>query len=159
MLTLVTPTLDDLRFRQALLADECTMSYNAKWGGTISFPKDEWESWYDSWIRNPENKRFYRYLMNSDHVYVGEIAYYYDRQRDIYIGDVIILAKYRNQGYGSEGIRQLCIAAKKKGISVLHDDIAADNPSYKLFLKNGFEIEYINNDVVMVKRNLSIPIS
>ena len=154
MLTLVTPTLKDLWFRQELMADEDTMSYNAKWGGTISFPKEKWESWYDSWIRNSENKRFYRYLMNSDNIYVGEIAYYYDRQRDIYICDVIVLAKYRNLGYGTEGIRKLCIAAKKNGIFVLHDDIAADNPSYNLFLKNGFEIEYKNNDVVMVKRNL-----
>ena len=34
-----------------------------------------------------------------------------------------------------------------------HYDIAADNPSYQLFLKNGFEIEYQNEEVVMVKRN------
>ena len=85
MLTLVTPNLDDLWFRQELMTDEDTMSYNAKWGGTISFPKEKWEPWYDTWIRNPQNKRFYRYLMNSDNVYVGEIAYYYDKQRDIYI--------------------------------------------------------------------------
>ena len=92
--------------------------------------------------------------MNSDNEYVGEVAYHYDRQRDIYICDVIILSEYRNQGYGTDGIQQLCKAAKNNGISVLHDDIAADNPSYKLFLKNGFEIEYQNEDVVMVKRNL-----
>lgn len=92
--------------------------------------------------------------MNSDNVYVGEIAYYYDKQRDIYICNIIVHAKYRNQGYGTEGIQLLCMEAKKNGIFVLHDDIAADNPSYKLFLKNGFEIEYKINDVVMVKRNL-----
>lgn len=154
MLTLVTPNLDDLWFRQELMTDEDTMSYNARWGGTISFPKEKWEPWYDTWIRNPQNKRFYRYLMNSDNVYVGEIAYYYDKQRDIYICDIIVHAKYRNQGYGTEGIQLLCMEAKKNGIFVLHDDIAADNPSYKLFLKNGFEIEYKINDVVMVKRNL-----
>jgi len=51
-------------------------------------------------------------------------------------------------------LQQLCTAAKNNGISVLHDDIAADNPSYKLFLKNGFDIEYKNEEVVMVKRNL-----
>ena len=68
--------------------------------------------------------------------------------------DIIVHAKYRNQGYGTEGIQLLCMEAKKNGIFVLHDDIAADNPSYKLFLKNGFEIEYKINDVVMVKRNL-----
>ena len=37
MLTLVTPNLDDLWFRQELMTDEDTMSYNAKWGGTISY--------------------------------------------------------------------------------------------------------------------------
>ena len=67
---------------------------------------------------------------------------------------MLFRSQYRNQGYGTEGIRQLCQAAKKNGISVLHDDIAADNPSYQLFLKNGFEIEYQNEDVVMVKRML-----
>ena len=92
--------------------------------------------------------------MNPENEYVGEIAYHYDISRNIYICDVIILAQYRNRGYGTEGIQQLCIEAKKNGVSALYDDIAADNPSYKLFLKNGFEIEYRNKDVVMVKRKL-----
>lgn len=43
---------------------------------------------------------------------------------------------------------------KENGISVLYDDIAADNPSYKLFLKNGFEIDFQDNTVVMVKKTL-----
>ena len=81
MLTLVKPNIDDLWFREKLMADEDTMSYNAKWGGTIPFPKEEWESWYDAWVKNPDNRRYYRYLMNSDNEYVGEIAYHYDRQR------------------------------------------------------------------------------
>ena len=65
-----------------------------------------------------------------------------------------MLAKYRHQGFGSEGINLLCKAAKENGISALYDDIAADNPSWKLFLKNGFEIDYRDADVVMVKREL-----
>lgn len=154
MLTLVTPNFDDLWFRQELMADEDTMAYNAKWGGVIPFPKDKWEAWYDSWVNNSGNKRFYRYLMNTNNEYVGEIAYHFDEQRDIYICDVIVLAKYRNRGYGTKGIQLLCIEAKKNGISALYDDIAVDNSSYKLFLKNGFEIVYKDNDVVMVKRNL-----
>ena len=154
MLTLVTPDLDNLWFREKLLSDEETMSYNAKWGGTIPFHKDTWEIWYDAWVRNPGHDRYYRYLMNSENEYVGEIAYHYDLLRNVYICDVIILAQYRNRGYGTEGIKQLCIAAKKNGISVLYDDIAADNLSYQLFLKNGFEIEYRNKDVVIVKRQL-----
>lgn len=85
---------------------------------------------------------------------MGEAAYYYDEKREIHICDVIILAKYRNRGFGSAGIRLLCYAAKENGISTLYDDIAADNPSYKLFLKNGFEIDYQDDTVVMVKKNL-----
>ncbi len=154
MLELIKPELEEMYFRESLMTDEETMSYNAKWGGTIPFPKDIWNSWYDAWVRNPGKDRFYRYLQNEEKEYVGEIAYHYDEPRDIYICDVIVLAKYRNRGYGSEGIKLLCQAAKANGISILHDDIAADNPSYKLFLKNGFEIEYRNEEVVMMKKTL-----
>lgn len=84
--------------------------------------------------------------------FVGEAAYHYDEERKIHICDVIVLAKYRNRGFGSTGIRLLGDAAKENGISVLYDDIAADNASYKLFLKNGFEIDYQDNTVVMVKK-------
>ena len=154
MLTLVKPAFDDLWFREKLMADEETMSYNARWGGTIPFPEDAWESWYESWVRNPGADRYYRYLLNPENEYVGEIAYHYDKLRDIYICDVIVLAQYRDRGYGTDAVQQLCTEAKNNGILVLYDDIAADNPSYKLFLKNGFDIEYKNEDVVMVKRNL-----
>ena len=54
----------------------------------------------------------------------------------------------------TDALQQLCIAAKNNGITVIHDEIAADNPSCKLFLKNGFDIEYQNEEVVMVKRDL-----
>lgn len=40
------PTLQELHFRERLLSDEETMSYNAAWGGTIPFPAEKWESWY-----------------------------------------------------------------------------------------------------------------
>ncbi len=154
MLTLVVPAPEDLWFREKLLADEETMSYNAKWGGTIPFPEEEWEEWYDLWVRNPGTGRYYRYLRNDRNEWVGEIAYHRDEKREIFLCDVIILARCRNRGFGSEGIRQLCAAAKENGVAVLRDEIAADNPSWHLFLKNGFGIEYKNAQTVMVKREL-----
>ncbi len=154
MLTLVKPAFADLWFREKLMADEDTMSYNARWGGKIPFPQDEWEPWYESWVRNPGADRYYRYLMNTRNEPVGEVAYHFDESRYIYVCDVIILAQYRNQGYGTEALQLLCEAAKENGITVIHDVIAADNPSYKLFLKNGFEIECQNEEVVVVKRKL-----
>ena len=155
MIKCYQPALEDLGFRESLLADPDTMSYNNAWGGTIPFPREKWESWYQYWIGNPEGKRFYRYLLDEETgAFVGEIAWHLDEKRSIHICDVIILARYRNRGYGSEGIRLLCEAAKRSGVAILYDDIAADNPSWKLFLKNGFEISSRDDEVVMVRKVL-----
>ena len=155
MIKAYKPSLEELSFRESLMADPETMSYNDAWGGTIPFPKEDWEDWYDYWMNAPESRMYYRYLYDDTAgCFVGEIAYHFDEDRNIHICDVIVLAKYRGRGYGSEGLRLLCEAARENGIAVLYDDIATDNPSWKLFLKNGFEIDYQNEEVVMVKKVL-----
>ena len=53
-----TPTLDELWFKEELLADHQTMSYNHAYGGTIPFPREKLAAWYDRWIVHHENKRF-----------------------------------------------------------------------------------------------------
>ena len=60
------PTFNDLWFRQQMLSDKETMSYNDAWGGTIDWPKEDWKDWYDWWILNNENKRYYRYITTED---------------------------------------------------------------------------------------------
>lgn len=155
MITVYKPRLDELWFRESLMSDKETMSYNNAWGGTIPFPKEKWEEWYRAWLKAPEFQRYYRYLYDGKNDrFVGELAYHYDGQRDIHLCDVIVLAKYRNHGFGTTGIQLLCKAAKNNGITMLYDDIASNNPSYKLFLKCGFVIHDQNNDVVMVKKLL-----
>ena len=77
MLEIVTPDLADLWFRRSLLSDEETMSYNHAWGGTVSFPEEKWQDWYDRWIVHPDGQRYYRYLKDGNG-FVGEIAYRYD---------------------------------------------------------------------------------
>ena len=72
MLELNKPELEDLWFREELLSDKATMSYNHAWGGTISFPKEKWESWYNKWVMSCEGKQFYRYI-KVDHTFVGEV--------------------------------------------------------------------------------------
>ena len=47
MVSLHKPTSDELWFRQALLADPPTMSYNDAWGGTIAFDEGQWDEWFD----------------------------------------------------------------------------------------------------------------
>ena len=155
MIELYKPTIEELGFRESLMADEKTMSYNHAWGGTIPFPQTEWEKWYNCWLEGSAFQRFYRYLYNAESKdFVGEVAYHYDEKRKIHICDVIVLAEYRNMGFGSAGIQLLCDAAKENGVTMLYDDIAADNLSYKLFLKNGFEIDYQDDTVIMVKKTL-----
>ena len=155
MLSLYKPELEDLWFREEFMNDPDTMSYNNAWGGTIAFPKEKWEAWYNKWIIRHENERYYRYLLNVEtNEFVGETAYHLDYSKNIYIADVIICAKHRGRGYGTEGLKLLCMAAKDNGLTILYDDIAADNPSVRMFLNNGFTMDYQTDDIIMVKRVL-----
>lgn len=151
---LYKPDLEDLWFRQKMLADPQTMSYNHAWGGTIEFPEKEWSDWYDHWIVNCGRQRFYRYLMDEAGAFIGETACHYDEERAIYLADVIVYATFRGRGYGGKALELLCDAAKKGGVDVLYDDIAIDNPAASLFLKHGFTEEYRTSDIITLKREL-----
>lgn len=153
MIELYQPTVADLWFREKLLGDEDTMSYNHAWGGTIPFPKERWENWYGRWVENHENKRFYRYIRENGS-YLGEVAYHFDEERQIYIADVIVYAPYRGKGYGRQALTLLCGAAKSNGVHTLFDDIAIDNPSVGLFLKCGFTEVLRTGEYVLVKKEL-----
>lgn len=152
MLQLYKPKLKELSYRQALLADKDTMSYNEKWGGAITFPQENWESWYKQWILSDERQYYYRYLFaESLQRFVGEIAYHYDTTEQAYIANIIIEAKYRNAGYGKKGLSLLMEAAKANGIPKLCDTIAIDNPGIALFLKTGFSELWRNENYIMVE--------
>ena len=153
MLELVIPTLEDMWFREKLLADEETMSYNHAWGGTISFPEEKWQNWYDRWVKNHENKRYYRYL-KDENGFVGEIAYHYDPEYDGYVADIIIFFQFRGRGYGAQGLELLCNAAKENGIRVLYDDIAIDNTAINLFKKQGFYEVCRTEEKIILKKDL-----
>lgn len=148
------PKLEELWFRQKMLEDEDTMSFNKAWGGTVSFPKEDWEDWFNYWVYNNESARYYRYLKNEEGVFVGEIAYHYDSEYDGYVVNVIIYSKYRNKGYGSLGLKMLCDIAKENGISSLYEDIAIDNPGISIFLKFGFVEQYRTDTIILLKKEL-----
>ena len=154
MLKLVKPKFKELDFRQKLLADEETMSYNAKWGGTINFSTDRWYRWYDDWIKHP-NGCFYRYLYSEKlNAFVGETAFHFDNEFKCYICDIIIKHCYRGQGFGKTGLTLLLDEAKKQGISVIYDNIAADSIAIKLFKQCGFTEKWRNEDFIMLERHL-----
>lgn len=151
MTALYIPEMPELWFRRQLLADEATMSYNRRWGGTVDFPEVRWPEWYERWLCDPEG-HFYRYLTDESGAFVGEAAYH--REGDIYMADVIVYAPYRRRGHGREGLLLLCDAAKKNGLEALHDRIAADNPAVKLFTDCGFSVTSKDSTAVTVMKRL-----
>ena len=153
--SLYTPKLEDLWFREEFMSDPDTMSYNHAWGGTIPFPKEQWESWYAGWVEADDGKCFYRYLKNSDGEYVGEVAYHIDPKSNMCRADVIVASKYRGRGYGKAGLQLLCEQAKANGVSCIYDDIAIDNPAVNLFLKCGFVEEYRTDEIIMLRKQLA----
>ncbi len=157
MLVSYKPKLKDLWFREKMLSDPDTMSYNVAWGGILPFPKSVWNDWYDRWIlRCDGNERYYCYLLDEEsNEFVGEIAYHLDSVKHIYLASIIIYSKYRSKGYGKRGLSLLCQAAKENGCVELYDDIASDNPSVQMFLNAGFTVDHSTEDVVMVKKVLS----
>ena len=155
MIKAYKPTLDELSFRESLMADPATMSYNDAWGGTIPFPKEDWQDWYEYWMDAPESEMYYRYLYDdAAGCFVGEIAYHYDDGINGYIADVIIHSKYRRQGYGGRALDMLCLAAKENDVSVLYDDIAIDNPAIGMFIDHGFTEAYRTNEKIYLKKLL-----
>lgn len=153
MLELYKPLVDDLWFKEKMMGDEQTMSYNHAYGGTIPFPKECWSDWHSRWITNHDSNRFYRYVKAND-AFVGEVAYHFDGERQIYIADVIIYAPHRGKGYGRTGLLLLCENAKSNGIKELYDDIAIDNSAVELFLKCGFAEVLRTSEYVLVKKEL-----
>ena len=153
VLELYEPHVEDLWFKEKMMGDEQTMSYNHAYGGTIPFPKEYWADWHDRWIINHKGKRFYRYIKEND-AFVGEISYHFDEERQIYIADVIVYAPYRKKGYGRKGLLLLCENARRNGIKELYDDIAIDNSSVVLFLDCGFTEVLQTSEYVLVKKKL-----
>ena len=154
MLMLYVPRCADLWFKQQLLSDPATMSYNHAYGGIIDFPEEKWAPWYKKWILCPESKRFYRYLADEFGTFIGEVAYHFDETDKRYLADVIVHSKYRGKGYGKIGLELLLTAAKANGLTQLCDEIAIDNPAIKLFLNCGFEEEYRTDKIVMLKKQV-----
>ncbi len=154
MLSLYNPEYRDLWFRQQMLSDGETMSYNHTWGGTIAWPEEEWSGWYEYWVINPEGKRYYRYLKNEQGEFVGEIAYHYDEEIRHEIANVLIYAPYRGRGYGSCALDLLCKEAKKNDVSLLYDDIAIDNPAIGLFYRHGFSEDFRTGNRIFLRKKL-----
>jgi RimJ/RimL family protein N-acetyltransferase len=151
MIKLVKPTIEDMKFRKEMLSDEATMEYN---GSTISFNEDRWETWFNTWVVNSNNRYYYYVYSNELKRFVGEVVYYLADEYDKYIVSVIIKAEYRNKGFGTEALKQIIKLAKDNGVTSVSDDIVLDSPSLSIFHKLGFVEEWHNDEISFVTKKL-----
>ena len=138
MLMLKLPTMAEMPFRAAMMADPATMSYNAPWyppDGTIPFPEENWTAWLQKW-ETPSAERFYAFLMNEQGELVGE-CHWADYGATM---GVVVKAEYRGRGYGHQALRLLIEQAfRYPEIDALWDTFEPDRESaLATFQRAGF---------------------
>lgn len=115
-LELYVPTIEELDYRQKIMSDPETMSYNKGYDlgfdgyhkdtGCIDFPESEWRAWYEYFV-GCEPKRFYAYVRRKDDgAFIGEVNVHKSGDEDYDMG-ILIEAKYRGRGYSKEAMKLL----------------------------------------------------
>lgn len=144
-LRLYLPQYHELAFREQLLSDPETMSFNRfhepaedydPQTGCIQFPRQNWAMWYGFWMeREPEN--FYAVIADG-RTPVGEISWFFDGER--YQVGIILLAKHRRKGYCAPALALLAHRAfcdcDLPSLSVTLS--TANTPAVKGFMRAGF---------------------
>lgn len=116
-LALHIPSYDELWYRQKIMQDPDTMSYNRgydlhldgydKKTGCIAFPKQEWADWYAYFI-GKEPQRFYAYIARTaDRTFIGEVNLHKPLNAAWHEMGIVLEAKYRGKGYAAEAMRLL----------------------------------------------------
>lgn len=144
------PAFEELSYRQKLLADPQTMSYNAGYDlsfkgydrekGTIAFEKEDWAGWYEYWINN-QPQRFYAYVMRKkDHLPLGEVCVHEDAENGWHETGVVIEAKYRSMGYGKQALFLLMRHAfYDMGVRAMHNSFENERyPALAMHMECGF---------------------
>lgn len=158
-LSLHVPGLKEMTYRQQLLAQPETMSYNRGQlidapgydvaTGCIDFPMADWRYWRDVWLWHEPN-RFSAYLKDeTNDRFVGEVCYYYDMEADMHAAAIIIEGKHRNQGYGAAGMKLLAERAfAQEDIDALYADVPmAREDAVRMYLTAGFREEHVEGGI------------
>ena len=161
------PTYEELSYRQRILSDPATMSYNANYDinykgyhketGCIDFNKEDWPNWYSFWINN-KPQCFYAYIViQGTNEFIGEVNLHYNKTKDWYEMGIVIEDKYRGNGYSLEALNKLLeVAFNEFHARAVHNNFETKRSSaYKVHLDAGFEkIEDDGNIVdLLIKRN------
>ena len=147
-ISLHIPSFEELRYRQKLLSDADTMSYNKVYDlnfdgydnetGCIDFPKEDWQDWYDYFIgREPE--RYYAYIVAGGE-FIGEVNVHENKEMNWYDMGIVIEAKHRGKGYAVTALKLLLEQAfDQLGAKAVHNDFEdIRNAAVKTHLAAGF---------------------
>ena len=141
--SLYVPKIEDLWFRQLVMSDPQSMSYNAGYDvsydgyhydtGCIDFPKSNWESWHKEKIEN--GKIFFAYIVdNETKDFVGYLNYHKDSEGKYQMG-IVIHSLHQGKGYMRPALLKLIETAKKNGIDTLCDSVPKSRErALKVFL-------------------------
>jgi len=145
------PSLQELSYRQRILMDPDTMSYNANYDinyegyhketGCIDLKREDWDSWFSTWIDNMPNY-FYAYItIKETNEFIGEVNLHYNKNSDWYEMGIVIEGKYRGYGYSLEALKKLLqVAFDKYQAKAVHNDFETSRKSaYKVHLDAGFK--------------------
>ncbi len=159
VLDLSVPKLEDLRYRQHILADPETMSYNKGYDlafegyhkdtGCIDFPQSEWQEWYSYFIEK-EPERFYAYIVRKeDNINIGEVNLHKSCE-EYYDMGIVIEAKHRGNGYAKEALKLLLqYAFETLNINAIHNDFEEErSAALKIHLDCGFKIIKKENGII-----------
>ena len=157
-LCLHIPTFEELWYRQKLLSDAKTMSYNkgydlnmdtyCKETGCIDFPESKWQDWYNYFI-GQEPTRFYAYIVNQG-VFVGEVNVHKNEKANWYDMGIVIEAKHRGKGYAVDTLKLLLqYAFEKLGAEAVHNDFEdSRTAAIKTHLSAGFSEYKRENGII-----------
>lgn len=149
-LCLHVPAYEELWYRQKIMQDPDTMSYNKGYDlnfhgydeatGCIAFPKEKWADWYTYFI-GQEPHRFYAYIVReSDGAFLGEVNVHRNVDADWYEMGIVLEAKHRGKGYAVAALRLLLQHAFEKiGVEAVHNEFEEErSAALQTHLSAGF---------------------
>lgn len=156
-ISLHVPEYSELWYRQRLLADPDTMSYNKEYSsknGCIDFPEENWRSWYDYWIAGTSD-RFYAYIVLGGK-FIGEVNLHKNSYKGLYDDwydmGIVIEARYRGNGYAAKALDLLLETAfGELGASSVHNEFERYRAAaLRLHLNAGFSVDGEEGHIVQL---------
>lgn len=130
------PIYEELWYREKIMQDSDTMSYNRGYQlnmegydtetGCIAFSKKAWRDWYDYFI-GQEPERFYAYIARrEDGVFIGEVNLHRNPDALWYDMGIVLEAAFRGKGYAKQALRLLLqYAFENMAADAVHNDFEA----------------------------------